>query len=893
MSEVHTVYLIHHSHTDIGYTHDQPIVWDLHGRFIEEGLRLAEQYADSETDGAFRWTVENTGVLDAWLKRAAPETIERFVRLEQARRIEVTGMFANLTPLLDTDQLIESLRLVGDLRARYGFRINHAMNCDVNGENWTLVDLLLDAGIEGFSMAINTHFGGAPLHRPDVFWWEGPSGRKILAYNGWPYDTGWRFGIGSQEAKLEEWWPRIQARLDEIDYPLPVLMVQSYHPFGDNGPAYEGFTTFIDQWNAAGKTPHLVLATPQMWWDSVKPHAERLPTYRGDWTDFWNFGSVSSAREQAANRRSRTRLRAADAAAAATLGLVQPLPTRHLARVMDQYRAEAWQALNLWDEHTWGADLSLRAPESEDTVTQWHHKAYYAYLARSLSQMLQRDALADLARHVQRESADDILVFNPLPWPRAVYGEIPYHVVHPRGLPDDATAGRHSQDRVWSTDLYAEAAQAPLGAAEQGRVGLPRVQVPGCGFTAVKRADLVELKPQAFREEDVIENDRFRLAFDTDAGGVISFYDKRLERELYDAWSDYPLHGFVHEEVADKQHPWPRWLIFRMAWQSDLVERSRGWNPGWRANRRAAGPVRVHRVYDTPYGPRVIQVLDAPGINGPLVQSTFLPGGEDGYVEFESWYVMGQATHPEATYLAFPFEVPDPVTRFDVGGQPVIAGEEQIPGVCFDYYTAQQWVDFSNADFGVTVALPDNPMVQFGGFHFGDNQQSFALESALLLGWVTNTYWETNFRTHQPGGVHARYRVIPHAGGFDAAAAYRVGQEAAAAQPLVQHLGEPVDSAAYPAAGTLLCLPEQTAPGSPVVTLHVKPAAQGGVVARLYNTAATEQTARIASGLLRITAAERCDLHENPVETLAVTDGEVTVTAPPRRVTTVRLSVER
>ena len=72
------------------------------------------------------------------------------------------------------------------------------MNCDVNGENWSLVDLLLDVGIEGFTMAINTHFGGAPLHRPDVFWWQGPSGRKILAYNGWPYDTGWRFGIGNR-----------------------------------------------------------------------------------------------------------------------------------------------------------------------------------------------------------------------------------------------------------------------------------------------------------------------------------------------------------------------------------------------------------------------------------------------------------------------------------------------------------------------------------------------------------------------------------------------------------------------------------------------------------------------------------------------------------------------
>ena len=60
MSKVDTIYLIHHSHTDLGYTHDTPIVWDLHHRFLDEGVRLASKYADKNTEGAFRWTVENT-----------------------------------------------------------------------------------------------------------------------------------------------------------------------------------------------------------------------------------------------------------------------------------------------------------------------------------------------------------------------------------------------------------------------------------------------------------------------------------------------------------------------------------------------------------------------------------------------------------------------------------------------------------------------------------------------------------------------------------------------------------------------------------------------------------------------------------------------------------------
>ena len=135
--------------------------------------------------------------------------------------------------------------------------------------------------------------------------------------------------------------------------------------------------------------------------------------------------------------------------------------------------------------------------------------------------------------------------------------------------------------------------------------------------------------------------------------------------------------------------------------------------------------------------------------------------------------------------------------------------------------------------------------------------------------------------------------MIPHAGGFDAAAAYRLGQEAAAAQPLVQHLGEPVETQTYPSAGMLLCLPEQSDAGSPVVTLHVKPARKGeGVVVRLYNTAEGEQQARIGSGLMKIESAALCDLFDNPLDgKLEVRGGEVSATIAGRRVTCLRLSV--
>jgi alpha-mannosidase len=195
----------------------------------------------------------------------------------------------------------------------------------------------------------------------------------------------------------------------------------------------------------------------------------------------------------------------------------------------------------------------------------------------------------------------------------------------------------------------------------------------------------------------------------------------------------------------------------------------------------------------------------------------------------------------------------------------------------------------------MTVALPENPMVQLGGFHFGHNQAGFKLEQALLLGWVTNNYWETNFRAHQPGRVHARYYLRPHAGGFDEAQAHRFGWEAANSRPLLQHLGEERANRQplLPASGSLLQLPGSGNEPSPVLTLHVKPSAdQGEVVVRLLNTSDKEQSVEIGSGLLRIIRAQVCDIVETPLSAVDVSEGIVRLHMPARRVATIQLGVE-
>jgi hypothetical protein len=289
-----------------------------------------------------------------------------------------------------------------------------------------------------------------------------------------------------------------------------------------------------------------------------------------------------------------------------------------------------------------------------------------------------------------------------------------------------------------------------------------------------------------------------------------------------------------------------------------------------------------HNVLRTPLGVEILQTLAAPGIVGKLLQSTFVPNYAD-YVEFRAEWVMGQDPHPEATYLLFPFQLPGAQARFDLGGQAVLPDVDQLPGVCRDYFTTQNWVDFNDGRRGVTVATPENPMVQFGDFHFGDNQYHFELARAMLLGWVTNNYWETNFRAYQPGLVTARYRVRPYGGTFDEGAAHRFGLEAANDAPLLQQLGEPHGELRLPLAGSLLALPEP-----PVMVIHVKPAYSGsGALVRLLNASDEAQNATIGSGLVQIGQAVRCDLLENELGPLPVENGAVQLTLQPREMAAV------
>jgi hypothetical protein len=182
---------------------------------------------------------------------------------------------------------------------------------------------------------------------------------------------------------------------------------------------------------------------------------------------------------------------------------------------------------------------------------------------------------------------------------------------------------------------------------------------------------------------------------------------------------------------------------------------------------------------------------------------------------------MEMESHPESTYLTFPLNLSDPEVTLDVGGQAMRPGRDQLPGTCRDFYTVQRWVDFNDGERGMTIGCPINPLVQLGSFTFGENKSTADIDQAHLLGWVTNNFWDTNFRAYQPGRVRARYHLRPYEGNFDESTAHAFGMEAEHWEPVAQTMGErSAQSPTLPAVGTLLSLPDP-----PTLVLHVRPTA--------------------------------------------------------------------
>lgn len=773
------VYLLHHSHVDIGYTHVQTEVEQKHWQYYKQVIDLARKTADYPAGSAFKWNVEVLWAVDSYLKQASQQEKQEFIEAVKKGWIGLDALYGNeLTALCRPEELVRLLDYARMLRRLYDVKIETAMITDVPGYTWGIVPILAKSGVKYFSVGPNRgHRIGYTLSTwgDKPFYWESPSGRDSILC--WVAGEGYSFFHSGRldGGRLFDYLKR----LGDSEYPYDMVQLR-YSIGGDNGPPDPELSDFVKKWNEKYAYPKLVVATTaEMFKEFERRYADKIPKFSGDFTPYWEDGAGSSAAETATNREAAERLVQAE-----TLWAMLN-PTEYPA---EQFQ-DAWRNVILYDEHTWGAHCSISQPESDFTKAQWKIKQAFALNADLQSRNLLNNALAGHKATAKQVTAVD--VFNTCSWKRTDLVILPKDTKVAGELVKNSE-GQSVKSQRLSTDELAFLAEdiAPFSAKR---------------FTF--EAGEVSTSGSAIAKETELSNEAISLAVNEKTGAIESLKWKQQNIELVDNQAGLGLNDYFYVAGRDPTNP------------------------------QRNGPVKI-RVKET--GPLVASLSiesDAPGCNKLVRELRVIDGIER--VDIINIIDKKNIYEQEAVHLAFPFKVPEGVMRMDIPWAVVRPETDQLPGACKNYFTIQRWVDVSNADYGLTWATPDAPLIEVGAITNDPRGETVGWikkiePSTTLYSYVMNNYWETNYKAGQEGPTIFRYALKPHKN-FDSGGAAKFG--AGQSQPLI---AVPVDNKT-PITGSIMNLE-----AADVIVTAFKPSDDGKArIIRLFNAGRQSETVNV------------------------------------------------
>ena len=873
MPKIKKILIANHSHTDIGFTDYQDLIYRQHAEFADQALDLIEATQDYPEEARYRWTLEVTGMTEYFLEHATSEQVDRLRYWQQQGAIDIGGMQYNTTPLLTIEQMIRSLYPVRRIRENFGLQVQTAMQCDVNGVSWIFADLLPALGIDFLTMAVNPFRGGVPKPWPGGFWWESPSGGKLLAWNGLHYLWG------RSQAKLGNWQfveESLTRELEKIEndeaFPFDFLYCQSTHPIRvDNGPPDPRMADFVRDWNAQGREPRLEFTTPTAFGKLLREEwGDKLETWRGDWLDWWSDGVASSAYETGMNRATHELLHEAEALGAWAESRGKELWSAERAE-------ELFENASLYDEHTWGAFASIDGWKDRWVKAQWNRKASFAYTASSdAHDLVARGAdyltstlgdrgpegmfnLGDLdpLAAYQTPNDADVLVINLSPWDRDVLvdepeirgGAAPAGVLDcffPRNIPWGGLKPESPNRRVAGTVPAFGYAFLPVSAPPD-------------------ESDLVA-------SGNTIENAHYRVTIDPAKGTISELFDKALGHDFAGSYDGYGIGEYIYETVED---PRGRAALF----YADFSWEDFGYGiKDTPFNRTTATKVTVHDAVLDRGSVSITVEIEARGVQSARCVYTLNRNEKAVAID----WTIDKIDHPdvEAVLIAFPFAMDTPQFRADVNGTPFTPNVDQIRGTVRDWYPVNRWVDVSDGTKGVTIAPLDAPLMQLGGITTGRWAKELEPEGPTLVSWALNNHWAVNFKASQSGEIPLRYRLTTHDGACDDAAAARFGAEQATPVIAIRDV-----KPSGPRSGQFV-----SSSHGDIEIIHIKPATFGeGIIIRLQNVGHEAGTATITFAEISPTGALLTSPDERDGEALPINGRSVDVPVAGRSVQSVRV----
>ena len=742
------IFILPHSHHDLGYTDLQSNIEEKQMTNISRGIELARNTANYPPGARFVWNLEVLWGADQFMRTKSEPERQELISAVRKGWIGLNGMYANeLTGLCRPEELLQLFRYGTELGSQCGTPVDSAMISDVPGYTWGTVSAMAQAGIRYFSAAPNffDRIGTFMVEWQDKpFWWISPSGNeRLLVWVPW---TGYAM---SHVMKLDtRMVNEYQARLDEVGFPYQISCIR-WSGHGDNAQPDPEICEFVKKWNEEYEWPRFSISTTSDAFAAFeKQHGHQLPQFKGDLTPYWEDGAASSALETRMNRGAAERL-----AQATTLSaMLAP----HVYNSSDFNIA--WRNVLLYSEHTWGAWNSVSDSENPFVIQQWQVKRHFAVDAENDSKKL-FDKVLDA--YTSKKDSSNVDVHNTCSWPRTEVIVISKE----RSLGKDHVKNEHGtsvpSQRLSTGELAFLAENVPPLGTASFHLSAAAPHVPARRVTVL---------------DGVLNNGIVRAKVDSKSGNVVELMSDKSARNLVDTSRDAAINQYLLLEGKDTskvstsgpvhiaiEEAGPLVATIRIESSApgcvDLVRRVR--------LKASADWIEISNIVNKKRAP----LNPHPGQGGP--------GGE-----------FAQHQSKESLQFAFPFAIENGQIHIDVPFAVMRPEIDQLPGSCKNSLPVGRWIDVANADYGVTWATLDAPLVEIGSLSatmLGSQThpqfwRKHIEPTQKFYSWIMNNHWSTNYRAYQDGPVEFRYALRPH-GGYDPAAASRFAM--GMSQPLV------------------------------------------------------------------------------------------------------------
>ena len=517
------LYLMQLSHTDIGYTHTQPIVKERHIKTIDEVI------IKCKTDPNFKWTIETLWILENYRKAKTKKDFDEIIKLIKDGRIYVSPIYTNpFTGLISENEAHNSLELSKKYKKEYGLEFNSAVYNDVPGQSWFLPKVLQSAGVPFLANGINEIYNDYQYQKnlPKVFIWQGADSSQIINYLTESYVEGMQYGLERDNYVIENrMWERIQ-KLNMLGYNYDMILLNA--AFTDNAGIPDAQLANALKWNEEYEYPKFIVSTLSDFAEEfIKKYSDHLPVVKGDYTSAWDILNQGEFERSVRLRETQRRMKSAEILSGMSW------------LINDNYKINSKLIDKAYDNslhltgHGSGLELGF-GTLAENKITD-DFREQYSLNAYLYTEELYERSVYELTKNMESFQNFGAIVFNTSSIQQNKIVDVGFSAL------ENANYSVFDLSNNQKVKSYYDGSKVTFEANNIPQFGYKKFKFVG---------ETSDLNTVTNSKTNFIENEFYKIIVDTAALTITSVYDKQLKKELLEE-SSFGFFPLTQKKFAD------------------------------------------------------------------------------------------------------------------------------------------------------------------------------------------------------------------------------------------------------------------------------------------------------------------------------------------------------